>query len=61
MTLQANEWIYSIKHHHFPRDISSKENEFNESNYDPESPGSDLTETPVPVIPSTQARIKIFY
>lgn len=40
MTLQANEWIYSIKHHHLPRDLSTKDGEFNGSNYDPASPES---------------------
>lgn len=55
MTLQANEWIYSIKHHHLSREVSLKENDFNGSNYDePESPRSDLNETPVPVIPRAQ-------
>ena len=51
MTLQANEWIYTIKHHHFPRDVSAKENE---SRYDTESPGSDLNETLISGLPNTQ-------
>uniref|UniRef100_A0A914CTG9 PAS domain-containing protein n=1 Tax=Acrobeloides nanus TaxID=290746 RepID=A0A914CTG9_9BILA len=59
MTLQANEWIYNIKHHHFPRDLSAKENEYNGSNYGPESPESDLNETPMPVIPNSQICVEI--